>query len=334
MSDTPVNTLSALVGRWKVVLISLGLAVAAYITVGAVYLKPRAALLSQRSDLRAAVANLQKQMPSERSLRERRTKLASGLLGPSLDQLSAQLRDGLVRLGEQSGLAGVVVEHGAPQDQVSPLVNAKGIPTDLKRELRKSPDFQVVRGRMRGTGTLAEALTALARAQEQPWIHRVEGFSLKPVGKDRAEVELRLDIATVYAPALAAKSVTPTLEPPSDRLAGMVRALESRHWFKAPADKQPDVPDVLLAAASTPPPARAFAPYEDWMLTGLFRGRHGSEALFVNKKTGSKVTVPKGGAVLDAVFIDGAGERAIVEIAGQRFEVTSGQTLASRKPAG
>lgn len=334
MSELPVNTLGALIGRWKVVLIALAVAVAAYISVNAVYLKPRAALLSQRDDLRAAVAGLQKQMPSERSLRDRQSKLAAGLLGPSLDQLSAQLRDGLVRLGEQSGLAGVVVEHGPPQDQVSPLVNAKGIPTDLKRELRKSPDFHVVRGRLRGTGTLTEALTALARAQEQPWIHRVEGFSLKPVGKDRTEVELRLDIATVYAPALAAKSVTPTLEPPSERLAGLVGALESKHWFKAPAGKQPDAPDVVLAAAAATPPARAFAPYEDWMLTGLFRGRHGSEALFVNTKTGSKVTVPKGGAVLDAVFIDGAGERAIVEIAGQRFEVTSGQSLASRKPAG
>jgi hypothetical protein len=51
-------------------------------------------------------------------------------------------------------------------------------------------------------------------------------------------------------------------------------------------------------------------------------------------RSGERRTVQRGGTVLDAVLIDAAGERALFEIAGKRFEVFNGQTLSSRKPVG
>jgi hypothetical protein len=86
-------------------------------------------------------------------------------------------------------------------------------------------------------------------------------------------------------------------------------------------------------AAPAPAPT-PFAPYEDWKLTGLAVGRTGPQALFLNLKTGDRLTVLKGGQVLDAVFVEGEGERVTVEIGGKRFEVSVGSTLAARKPQG
>jgi hypothetical protein len=63
-------------------------------------------------------------------------------------------------------------------------------------------------------------------------------------------------------------------------------------------------------------------------------GRFGPEAFSVNSKSGERRTVQKGGTVLDAVFVDAAGEVAYVEIGGKRFEVLNGQALSARKPVG
>ena len=73
----------------------------------------------------------------------------------------------------------------------------------LRQRLRKQTDFYVVRGRVQGTGTLESALLALATLEAQDWVHRVEGLSIRPVGAERALVELKADFAIAMAPDLA-----------------------------------------------------------------------------------------------------------------------------------
>lgn len=308
-----------------------------------VYLGPRRVIEADIQVARDAITRLKAQLTDERDLMRRRAAVGAGLLGSELDVVSARFRDGLTRVGSTAGLDKVIVEHGQPVEVMSPVLDAKGVSIDLKRALRRQPDFEVLRGSIRGMGTLEQAVAAIGMLQDQPWVHRIDAFSLRPIGKERNQFDLRVDVATIYAPMLAPKGDqgTPQLTPASTEHESTWRAIASRNLFRAPIGVRGDgAPPVVVAAAPsgeapvTAPAPRAFAPYEDWRLAGVASGRGGLSALFVNLRTGDRLTVLRGGQVLDAVLIDGSGELAVVEIAGERFDVSVGSTLAARKPKG
>jgi len=328
---------------WVRLVIAALVAVGAWWGIQKAYLGPRRLIEADIQTARSAIANLKTQLGEERDVARRRSAAAAGLLGSELDVVSARFRDGLTRVGSTAGLDKVIVEHGQPMEVMSPVLDAKGVSTDLKRALRRQPDFQVLRGSIRGTGTLEQAVAAIGMLQDQPWVHRIDAFSLRPIGKERNQFDLRVDVATLYAPTLAPKADqgAPQLTPASTEHESTWRAIASRNLFRAPTGRPGDgAPAVTIAAApsgetSAPAPGpRAFAPYEDWRLAGVASGRGGLSALFVNLRTGDRLTVLRGGQVLDAVLIDGSGELAVVEIAGERFDVSVGSTLAARKPKG
>ena len=307
-----------------------------------VYASKRDAILASMESTRSSLATLERQLKGQFEVADRAKAITSTTLGTRLDEVSARYRDGLSRLAETAGLAGVIVDHGEPQEVKSPLLVAKSVPSSLRSSLRSSSDFAVLRGTVRGTGTVEQALAALASMEAQPWIHRVEGFTITPAaaGKGPDRCEIRIEAATLLAPRLRqGKPVELTLVQPPERSLVMVQEIAARKAFaKALAKRDAAAPVVTVASPAgpgvAPPPSQAFAPYEDWRLTGIFSGRTGPEAFFVNVRSGERRTVQRGGTVLDAVLIDAAGERALFEIAGKRFEVFNGQTLSSRKPVG
>ncbi|MFA6044388.1 MAG: hypothetical protein WC718_05340 [Phycisphaerales bacterium] len=331
LADNP-----ALRGKLKVGAIIAAMVIGAWYGYTTVYATPRARLQESMNTELAAAQSLQETLKGEKEIKARIKAMGPTFLADKFDVLSARFRDGLTRLASTAGLSEVVVEHGQPQGVSSPLLKAKGMPTTLKRPLTKTPDFEVVHGSLQGSGTLEQAYAALAAAQCQPWIHRVEGFDLEPVGKERERFKVRINVATVLAPAWAAPAagsaelaVTPT-NPETLQLAA---ALSRRNVFRKPPPEQAAA--VQVARSGDPAaPAVAFVPYEDWRLTGVARGKDGPEAMFLNTRTNAKVSVLKGGHVLDATLIDAADERVLIDINGARFELTSGQTLASRKPSG
>lgn len=306
---------------------------------------PRAALEGDLAAVRASISKLNGELRDRAEVQKRETKAAEALLSGKLDVLNARFRDGLARVAEQSGLEGVVVENGQPQEFSNPVLNAKGVSTEFKRALRKSPEFEVVRGSVRGQGSLEQVLATLGTMQAQAWVHRVEAFTIRPVGKNRDRFEIRIDAATIYAPDLAGRALhgepEPTMLAASGETEATWRRIADKNVFRRPtalAGKPADPPPVRVVEGSDPPaepPApKPFAPYEDWKLTGLAVGRTGPQALFLNLKTGDRLTVLKGGQFLDAVFVDGENEQAVVEIGGKRFDVSVGGTLATRKPRG
>lgn len=306
------------------------------------YATPRAEIEQRLNTTRERVGAIQKTLKEEAALKERAKTTAADLLSGKLDELSARFRDGLARVAEQQGLTAITVEAGQPQEELSPLLNTKDVPVSLKRALRKSADFSVVRGMVRGVGSLEQVSAALASIQAQAWIHRVEGFTIKPIGKERAQFELRVDVATIYAPGVLAKAgisqSEPTIATPTPRAQQYARAFSARNIFrKPPVDSAPVSPVVAVAGpgeASSAPVAQPFAPYEDWRLSGLVSGRSGEQVMLENTRTGALLTIQRGGSVLDAVFVEGSGERAVFEIGGRRFEVSTGQSLATRRPLG
>lgn len=309
------------------------------------YLAPRKKVLSDIAAVQGGIASLESQLAGKREVDARAERAVARTLAIQEDALSARLRDGLARLAEQNGLAGVVVDHGKPQDVSNPLLDVKGIDSAIKRELRNSADFASVRATLKGSGTLEQVSKAIAQAQVQPWIARVEGVTIRPIGKNRERFDLKMDIVTLLAPDFAKRikgvpvepdPVMVALGPDAERAAV---ALAQRNLFKAPPVPREEAvqPNVIVQGSSpgseTPRP-QPFAAYEEWRLAGVAEGRDGSEAFFVNVKSGVKMTLQQGGQLLDAVFVGGQGEQILLDIGGKRFEVRMGDTLAARRPVG
>ncbi len=303
-----------------------------------VYALPRASLLDQIESARKNAKAIEKDLRGEFDTAARLRSAGESTLGSKFDAVSARFRDGLARIAESQQLANVTVDHGEPQAALSPLLSVRGVQSSLKTGLRKPADFGVLRGNLKGVGTLDQVLRTLDLAQAQPWLHRVEGFTIKPANKDRDRFELRLEVATLYAPELSTGTVPePSLAAAPAGRSMMRDAILSKVAFRRPGAVMPVPAPVAVASppdTPTPPPAQRFAPYEDWRLVGVLRGGHGQEAFFLNIKTGERTTVQQGGALLDAVFVGGEAGRAIIDIGGTRFEVTNGETLAARKPLG
>ncbi len=234
----------------------------------------------------------------------------------------------------------MVVQTGQPRAHASPLRNAKGVQSALKRALgkQKEPDFQVVEGMLRGTGTLDQVLRALAAVQAQAWVHRVDDFSIKPKDKPREQFEFMVSVSTMIAPNLVTTDKEPTVVPPPPMMESMWSAVAGKNMFREPPPPAPPPapPPTVVAQtpAQTPPPAPPPAPpYNDWRLVGLVKTARGIEAWVLNTKTNERAVLSPGGKVLDLTFVDGSGERAVFDLGGQKFAFVNGQVLGVRTPA-
>lgn len=288
-----------------------------------------------------AASRLEDQLSEGGAIRRGLKAIGATTLGKKEDLAIARFRDGLSSIAGRNGLTGIVVSSGPPTGVTNPALREK-IPTALKNKLKvraRRGDFEVIHGRLKASGPLEGAIRTLAVVQAQPWAHRVDGFSLSPVGKDREWVELQVDVSTVFAPDLAPGDGEPL---PTDAAPGhdaIWRAVAGKNIFKNPPPP-PAVPQqpttVEVAATQTPPPAPPPPPpppYQEWKVVGVIASPGSCEVTVINVRTGERAVINPGGKTLNATLVRGDGEIAVFEIDGQAYEFTPGQTLAVRTPA-
>jgi hypothetical protein len=233
-------------------------------------------------------------------------------------------------------MQGIVIDTFQPREEENPLTRSKGVPPTVKKLLNADPDFIALRASVKGVGTLEQVSRCIAVIQAQPWLHRVDSFAVRPLGKERERFELRLDVASLFMPQWVPKDLPdPVVAQVGEDGAQYAAAMAARNVFRRA--QPPDKPIAEAAAPvdpAVPAPPVVFPPYEDWALSGVMSGRSGLSVVMVNRKSGESLAVRPGERVLDAVLIGGSGERAVFEIGGQRFELSNGETLASRRPIG
>lgn len=288
---------------------------------------------------RSAVSGLERQLAdSERvakSLRER----GATTLGATVDEASHQFRTRLSGLAEASRMSRIVVDQKSGASTLNPLAGARGVPQSLmsvRSKLRKEADFTLLRGTLKAQGTLEHALELMAAVQSQAWVHRVEGFSLRPVGKERAQVELTLEVSAMFVPDLVAKGFEqPAIDPVVAGREAFAQRVAMRDPFRYAA-KPESAPVVAVAPPAPPPTEPGPAPvpppaYHEWRIAGVMLGSGGGEAIVVNTRTGESRTVLVGEMVLDAKLVECQSDAAVFEIERARFVVASGATLADRR---
>lgn len=330
--------------RPLVVALAVGvwLAVAGYAAYRWKYAGPMETLREQIAAERREIDRLTEQVEQRRAVPKQLSDLAATTIGKEEDALKHRFSEGLSRIAERNALRRVVIDSRGPERVASPLKSRENkVETTLRRAL-PTHDFSVLRATLRAEGKLDGVLRALAEVGGQPWVHRIESFAIKPVGKDRESFALTVDAATLWMPDLL------TNEPPAPALSASTAESEAkwtpvahRNPFRTASPPAPPAQTQVVAAGPTPAPTPANPvlppppppPYEQWQLTGLAIGASGGQAFLLNTRTGASLTVLMGGVVEDAKLIGVSAEHAVFEIGGQQFEVRLEQTLAQRTPA-
>jgi hypothetical protein len=271
---------------------------------------------------------LRNELEGRTRITEELRAIGATTLGSSPSEVANRFRGALRQVANACGLTNQEMNSHEPGAITNPGGAAKlSFPSGLKTKLRDQRDFAVVSGTFEGRGSLEQVLRALGTLEAQPWIHRIDSFTIKPEGAERAVFSLKAGVSTLYMPDLAPKSATDL----------QVAAVESAHVAAIVQKSMMREPPAVAHPAPAPDPGPSAAPapaYADWKLTGVtVSPLLGLQAMMTNLKSGEKVTLGSGSAVADARLVSGNGGTAVFEIGGQRFEVNNGQTLEQRRPA-
>ncbi|MEZ6242871.1 MAG: hypothetical protein R3B57_07480 [Phycisphaerales bacterium] len=307
-----------------------GLAVV-YVGADRLYLREAAKLRSDIAEARAGIKQYDKAIEAQGGARQRLQDAIGTTLGRDTERVEHELRAGLGELARASGLRDVVVSNAAPKGVSNPVEHTRldRAWKSLRSRLAEQPDFYAVRGRVEGTGSLESSLKMLGAMRAQDWVHRVEAFSIQPIGRERETYHFKADFAIAFAPDLGAagpQADSPELAPLPPAEQDAVTAILACNVFKAPPPPAPTpiaIEPTRVVQAPRPPA------YEAWRLAGLTTTDH-AEAIVVGPSGQSMVLTP-GEAVEGAVFEGGQGELGVFVIEGRRFEIELGRTLAERR---
>lgn len=278
-------------------------------------------------------------MEERAKLRRDLKTFAGSTFGTDEEKVTASLRKSLNEMIAHFGLIeasvssakGVGVRNPAAEARVSEFTRA-----DQKAAARAA-DFYEVAATLTAKGTLEQSLRVLATLQVQPWVHRIDGFSLKPAGKERDRVEVSVMLTTLYLTdsGLKESASEPGWRPVREAEFGSWMPIVVKNCFKetappttAVASAQPPVTPVNTSPSGPPPPPPP--PYDEWRISGVASGAKGPILMLVNEKTREWRTIDAGGMILDATFVSNVGEVAEIVIANERYNVRTGQRLSER----
>ncbi|MCC6659276.1 MAG: hypothetical protein IT437_00145 [Phycisphaerales bacterium] len=297
---------------------------AGYVSYSWLYAGPRDAILGRLAEDRDAIERYGTALKQRTAVNTGLKAAGARTLGATEEEADAAFRDHLFAVASKCGLSGVEVTSTSPLPVHNP-VGDSGIRSATARELKKQVDFRTLGGTVSGKGSLDEVMRAAATLDAQPWAHRLTTILVKPADKEHQRFEVMLGVQGVLAPDLytppAAEADVTLL---GDAAGQKWAALVSKNVFRLPPPDAPPKPPVQAEAPRSP--------YADWRMTGVVESRLGTEVWLVNDRSKERLSLAVGSQVADAKLVSGAGESAVFEIAGQRYEVSNGQTLEDRRP--
>ncbi len=284
-----------------------------------------------------------RQMEERARLTRELRSFAASTFGTEEEKVTASFRKSLNEIIAHFGLIEATVTSARPVGVKNPAMDARvsefaRLMSKDQRAIASSADFYAVSGTLSSKGTLEQALRVMSTLQVQPWIHRIDGFSIKPVGKEGNRVEMSVTLTTTYFmdPKLRDNAEDPGWRPVREAEFASWMPIVVKNMFREPPPPAPAVAVVATAApataAQTPTiaPATPPPPYDEWRISGMARGKDGPTLMLVNEKTREWRTIDVGGTILDAKFVTGEGEVAQIIIGEERYTVRTGQRLSER----
>lgn|GEM_PF-1101440 len=309
-----------------------------------VYAKPASELRAQLRAETSAVEDRQRIVSALPRVRAELASFGKTTLGRDPDGAIHRFRTHLGELAREAELADIVVTTNAPRGAENPAARER-VGTGMRRVLRDRPDFWVIQGQLTGKGSLEACLRTLAGIAAQPWAHRVDRFTIRPEGRERAVYVLTVQVASAFMPDLGEDGGAPGV-----RLA----ELDSSRWSMIaspnpflPPPPEPAPEPVRVAEPPPAPPPPAPPPYDRWRVVGIVEtgslagdatgnggGKARAEVWMEHTGTGRTRVLGAGDEVLGLRLVSASGEVAVFESGGAMVEVRAGQTLAERRAPG
>lgn len=285
---------------------------------------PRAELEERITFLQRGVAGLQSGLEDEFEVRDRLAAFAETTLGTDADLVQHRFRKLLGEIATESGLGNIVVSDRPFRARTNPAVEAR---TRELSDFRGSVDVYELEATLAGVGRLDSVLECLAAVESQGWVHRVRGVSLKPLGRDRAVVEMRIEVSTYFANDLG-PATEPVVAEASAESIGRLAGLWERDLFRpAPVvvarEPEPEAPVVREA----PKPK-----FGEWQVVGVTRAAEGPRVLVKSVRSGRTRTLAPGESILGLVFEGPTARGAAFREGEVRLEVPLGLGLDRRVP--
>jgi hypothetical protein len=323
---------------WKPLVIGAALVGAGVLGYWTLYENPRQDRLAALDAQLRLNSSLEVPTRERARVRQELREIGATTLGVTRDRVDAQFRAALHRIADSCRLGDVQISTKEPADVKNPIGSLRrriaGMP-----DLSKQIDFRIIRGDVAATGSLEQVMRATSLIQAQPWVHRVESFSISPPGQGGDErFVLRLGVSTIMLDGdLAPREVREpeiAVLPPDASLAwaGIVQKNPFREPPRRTAENPRRQDQRQVTQAPPPPPPPPPPPYNEWRLTGVVESRLGTEAFLVNTRSDERTAIGAGSSIAGAKLVAAEGERAIFEIEGEEYEVFNGQTLEQRRP--
>ncbi len=289
----------------------------------------RAEVEQRLATYRSAIENGRRQRRERPEVDAAIDGFAVRTLGNTVESVDSAVRSRLNRVGEESGLANLVVSTRPAVPRGTP---AKGefSRSASQRALRDEIDFVEVPASMLGQGSLESLLRAVHRIEQEPWIKRIDSVSFA-VGNDPAKMQLEVRLTTLFLPgATVPETLEAALESqtPFDRYATLL-AFDP---FALPKPPEPPPPPSPRPRRPNPPPPPPSFPYADWVLTGLIEGAAGPEAWLASRSRGERLAIAPQGRIDEAVLLAVGRDAAEFLLGEERFLVPIGGSLAERRP--
>lgn len=267
-----------------------------------------------------------------RRVRSRVDAVSPRMLPGGADELQHTFRALLATLGAEAGLVEVTVSSASPAPEASPVGASRLRSTTVRRRLRTEPGVSVLRGNLRGVATLEQAFALLSLAEQQPWVHSVEGFEVAPAERTRERFTVRLDIATIRVAGIepaGSGAVVPMGEANRASGSSLAGALAFR---EPPAPPPPAQPAPEVVAVHQPPPPPPPPEYDAWRVSAVVERSAGTEVWLVRDGGGSR-TLLIGEGIAGAVVREADARHGVVfEINGALWRVGLGGGLRDRTP--
>lgn len=254
----------------------------------------------------------------------------------------------------------VVIDSGRPRSEANPVTEASyasSTPASGALSRRKFKDeLWHVQGNVRAVGTIDQAVRLVAALSGQPWVHRVDSVSLKPVSVKERE---RFEVVVVFRSLMVeggrvASGWAEGVEVASADVAvgSALERMSLPNRFKKPPEPEPVVIAAVEMPAENAPPSVEPPPppppirYDLWQVTGVARSARQGELVFVREREsgvtrmiapGEKLVIDGGrpeGTVVFGGAVEGDQTRVVVVINERAFEVRVGDHLGQRRPRG
>lgn len=310
---------------FRVVLSIVGLA--CVVGIGAfahdrVYARPIDQLRAQIAEDLEFVDGYKRQRGRRGAVRERVEAVVGVTIAGDEPRVQHEFRTGLAAIAEAASLGGIEVSTGSASGIESPIASNRVV-RGLRKPFSDGDDFSVIRGELRGEGTIERVVDAIAIAGAQPWVHRIEGVQVRAIGKRGERFSVRLDVATLFFGGEAGLQEVVLSEPAAGASAAASQIVASGAFGVK------DVVPVVAAEPKRVAPRVAPAPKPArWRVAAVVRADGRDEVWCVRVDASGRSVLRVGEAVAGFELVGTEGEAAVFESAGRRFQVMPGQEIA------